>query len=133
MDRDYEGSNADNGKREANISKNYTRHLNIAGNLTRGFKMQVTKLQLDKKIDSINATLGTPLSPWTSTKADGINANIGCIFLDSAYGGYSIRRMCKSGGEEAVIVGGYYSKREIMLQLEAYHVGIKAGRENPAP
>lgn len=90
---------------------------------------RITIQQLEAKLLQINTVLGTPPKPWMTHANGHILPEGGCVFLDNAYNGYSIRQMMESGGEAVVVTSGYFPKREVMLQLEALYKGILLGHQ----
>ena len=83
---------------------------------------------LEVKLALINKALGTPAEPYRKENGT-VVVNEGCIFLDNAYGGFSICKMCNGGGQDTIITSGYFSKPIILHQLTALYKGILAGRE----
>lgn len=85
-----------------------------------------TRMQLDIMLLRINEKLGRPVKPYVRGPKgeNSFRPAPGNIFLDNAYGGYSIREMMESGGERCVVTNGYFPKKQIMHQLEALEAGI---------
>jgi len=91
---------------------------------------RITRPFVEKQIERLNKLTGSPLSPYTANPdGNGITANAGCYFLDSAYNGWCLRRMQKGGGEAVVIEHGYYNLRTVSKQIHAFMEGYKAAQD----
>lgn len=84
---------------------------------------RITRTFLSHLCDRINTITNSPASPYKDGKPQS-----GSHLIDSAYGGYSLRRMTKSGGEEDVFRCGYVSAKDIANLMAAYIKGIETGK-----
>lgn len=85
----------------------------------------ITKENLERAVMYLNKIAGTPEKPWEQ-KDGKMVANIGCYFLDGAYGGYKIVQMVNESGGERSITQGYLPKRELYNLIHAYKDGFLA-------
>lgn len=94
---------------------------------------RVTKEHLQAVVDRINRTAGTPMDMGHRTE-DGRNvAHVGHYYIDDAYGGVQLCRICnESGGVTNVLRTGHISKRELVELMHAYCYGLEDGA-SPVP
>ena len=52
---------------------------------------------IQNQLDILNSNLGTPLKPVIRHES-GTRYNPGAYYLDAAYGGYRLNRVCNTGG-----------------------------------
>ena len=85
---------------------------------------RITRAFLDAKTATLNSMTKSPLE--SSRMVDGKwTANVGNYHIDSAYGGYSLHRMCnESGGAADVLNIGHVSARELAGLMSAYMAGL---------
>lgn len=85
---------------------------------------RVTKQDLENKISRINDALGTANEPYAGRDENGnLIVNAGCVYLSSAYGGYCLEQMCKSGGCTSFLPTGYVSKKELFNAISYWFAG----------
>lgn len=84
---------------------------------------RITRTFLSHLCDRINTITNSPASPYKEGKPQA-----GAYLIDSACGGYSLRRMTKGGGEEDVFRCGYVKPPELANLMAAYIKGIETGR-----
>lgn len=95
-------------------------------------KRRTVKLEhLQPIVDRINELQG--LDPaqgsidW-SKEPKGYKTKLGWYYLQGAYGGYQLQRICNDSGGVVVIIPGFLPKRELQEKLHAYLSGIIDGR-----
>lgn len=85
---------------------------------------RITRAHLDAKAQTINSMRGAPSEPYRATNGKAI-ANVGNYHISSAYGGYSLHRMCnESGGVSDVFHIGHVPARELADLMSAYTAGL---------
>ena len=90
---------------------------------------RITEKQLRSLVDHINKLTGNAPAPYTHNST-GIHANIGNYFLEYAYNGINLVRMCSEGGGiSQPLGGGFHTKRELYEKLHAFILGIETGKE----
>ena len=89
--------------------------------------MRITTVLLQKSIDLLNEITDSPVEPYKVVDGQ-TAAQTGNYHLDSAYGGYSLRRMCEGGGSRDVFRCGYVTKRSLYDQIYAYRLGLEEGK-----
>jgi hypothetical protein len=86
---------------------------------------RIKQAWLERQVEEINKITGSPEAPYTRKNGKTV-ANVGNYFLDWAYGGVRLARMCnEGGGMECVLNQGFSTKRELYNELRAYIAGIK--------
>ena len=73
---------------------------------------------VDAKAATVNTLLGTPE-----------RSHVGHVYVQGAYGGYSVRRMTTGGGETGIGNAGYGTLREAAQVLDGMIEGIRLVRE----
>lgn len=85
---------------------------------------QITKAMLQSYVDGINREVGAPAEPYTRQGKE-LVTNIGCHYIESAYGGFNLFKISNSGGGVFCPFGsGYMTKRELYGKLQAYYMGL---------
>lgn len=84
---------------------------------------RITRTFLTHLCDRIYTITNSPGSPYKDGKPQA-----GAYLIDSAYGGYCLRRMTKGGGEEDVFRCGYISAKDLSNLMAAYIKGIETGK-----
>jgi len=88
--------------------------------------MRITIDQLNRQIKYLNELTGNPLKPYTFKKG----ANIGCFYIDKAYGGYQLQQIVnKGGGCRTLLNTGYTSKKELYNNLNSFLLGIELAKK----
>lgn len=89
----------------------------------------VSKSMLNFRVDDLNDILGAPKTPFKDERdAQGrLIVNDGHYYLDWAYGGVRLVKMCEGGGCRDISPRG--SKRETYLFIVAMIAGIEAEKE----
>jgi len=91
--------------------------------------MRITGKMLEAVVDRINTVTGSPPKPWVKNKAGRLRAQVGNYHLDGAYGGWTLHRMVnKSGGVTVPLSHGYFPKRELYGQMQAFLRGLEMGK-----
>ena len=92
-------------------------------------RKQITKAMLENRILYLNRLTGSPEKPYEQTVA-GWKPCPGNYHLDYKCNGwgYALVRMCINGGTRPVISVGHDTKRELMIELQAFIAGIKLER-----
>ena len=86
----------------------------------------ITKTVLDRKVEHLNRITNSPAEPYTRMDDGTLRANVGNYHLSSAYGGYSLHRMCnESGGAEDVLRCGHTNKRRLFDLIDTYIMGME--------
>lgn len=85
---------------------------------------RITRAHLDAKAATINSMRGAPAEPYRMVNGKPV-ANVGNYHISSAYGGYSLHKMCnESGGAAHVLTIGHVSARELAGLMSAYIAGM---------
>lgn len=87
---------------------------------------RINVANLQSIVDRINILTKSPLTPYRTVNGHNV-VNVGCFFLDGAYGGYSLRRMTEGGGESDVLQCGYRSPKELSELLYVFIRGYELG------
>ena len=86
---------------------------------------RITNKQLDALVRQINEATGSPLVPWRQENGATV-ANIGCYFLDYAYGGVKLARIENAaGGQSDISTDGFGTKRQLYSWMKAYSMGLR--------
>lgn len=93
---------------------------------------RITQKDLEQLCRIINGAVnGDPdLEPYGRTEDGTFRANIGAYYIDGAYGGVALYRICTEGGgvtDESHM--GHQPKRELYRFMHGYLDGIEAARE----
>ena len=75
---------------------------------------------LDIMVKRLNTVTNNPLVPYIGREPQG-----GCFHLESAYGKLALHRMCATGTGASDVFGGYFSNRELYIQIHALLRGIQ--------
>lgn len=86
--------------------------------------MKVTRPMLEDIVKRLNTVTNNPLVPYIGREPQG-----GCFHIESAYGGVSLHRMCATGTGASDVFGGYYSNRELFIQIHAMLRGIQFAQQ----
>jgi hypothetical protein len=93
---------------------------------------RIRKVQLDWLLNRINELAGTPPAAYTRDGSGKLTGNIGHIFLDRGYGGYSIVQMVNEAGGQRNFGHPYrMSARETWMCLRGIEAALefaKAGK-----
>ena len=90
---------------------------------------RVTMKQLEAACRTINRLTDSPEDAYTRCDDGTIKANIGHYHIGQQYAGVSLDRMASDGGGIMVIFHTT-SKRELLLQMQAYMTGYRDCMEN---
>jgi len=91
---------------------------------------RITKADLHRQADHLNRLTGSPAEMHRpERRADGsLSANPGHYYIDHAYGGVELERICSDGhGSTTPLNTGHIPKRELHGLLRAFIRGIEAG------
>lgn len=81
---------------------------------------RITQSDLESLVDRINKATDSPTEPYTGGKG-----NVGNYHLSYAYGGVKLYRMDNGrGGVRTISTGGYGTKRELYVWMDAFLTGI---------
>ena len=86
--------------------------------------MKVTRPMLDIVVKRLNTVTGMPLTPYVDREPQG-----GCFHLESAYGKLALHRMCATGTGTSDVFNGYFSNRELFIQIHAMLRGIEFAKQ----
>jgi hypothetical protein len=89
-------------------------------------KQRVTMAQLKLMVARINQQQNTPATPWKWEGAKSV-ANIGCYYLDGAYGGWKLARIVSEGGAATDVTYGFVPKRELLGAMSYFFNGLVSG------
>jgi hypothetical protein len=85
---------------------------------------RITRAFLDAKVATINSMTKSPAEPYRTVDGKAV-ANVGNYHISSAYGGYSLHRMCnESGGVSDVFSCGHIPARQLAALMSAYIAGL---------
>lgn len=84
---------------------------------------RITRPFLDAKAATINSMRGAPSEPYRTVDGKAV-PNKGNYHISGANGGYSLHRMCESGGTSDVFSIGHVSARELAGLMSAYINGL---------
>jgi hypothetical protein len=87
----------------------------------------ITVKMLESRVKYLNKITNSPETSYTRS-GDKITANIGNHYLDGAYSGYTVDRMCNESGGVTEIFSGHMPKRDLYNKLNAYISGIEEGK-----
>jgi hypothetical protein len=79
---------------------------------------------LDIVVKRLNQATGMPLTPYVDREPQAGN-----FHLERAYGAVSLHRMCATGTGSSDVFAGYFTNRELYLQIHALLRGIQFERE----
>ena len=86
---------------------------------------RITTAQLENLVKRINERTGSPLTTYTKNKDGATRANIGNYYLDWAYGGVKLDRVCnEGGGVNSISNAGFGTKRELYNWMQAFLMGL---------
>jgi len=89
---------------------------------------RVTQKQIEWLAGRINLVTGSPSTPYSKTDGK-YRANIGCFYIDGAYGGVELVRIDNEhGGVETISTGGHVPKRELATQMRAILKGLELAK-----
>ena len=86
--------------------------------------MRVTRPMLDIVVKRLNEATGMPLTPYV-----GHEPQAGNFHLESAYGQVSLHRMSTVGTGSSDVFAGYFTNRELFLQIHAMLRGIEFAKQ----
>lgn len=90
---------------------------------------RITDKHLKSLCDYLNKITNSPLESWTRNEEGKLQANIGHFYIDGAYGGVMLARICTDGGGiTCPLSDGHDTKRTLYYQLRAYIRGIEEGK-----
>jgi hypothetical protein len=90
---------------------------------------RITRKQLDAAVEMLNRMTDSPAEPYTKIDEKWV-ANVGNFHISSAYGGYSLHRMCnEGGGVRDIFYCGHIPARQLFDLIHAYRRGIELARE----
>ncbi len=84
--------------------------------------------QIEKLIDRLNETAGTPKSAYTKNSDGRLVPNPDHFYLAQAYGGCKLEQICKGGGARDPISMGFVTKRECFDLVSAYLNGMESAK-----
>ena len=85
---------------------------------------RITEKQLQAIVDRINRATNSPMTSYTKIGTK-YTPNPGNYHLDGAYGGWSLSRMCNTGGGTSdVFRCGHIPKRELYNRMQAFLDGM---------
>lgn len=83
---------------------------------------RITQKDLENQVEIINRLTKSPEKPYNE-EAGG--ANVGNYHLSYAYGGVNLHRMATDGGGVLTpLGGGYHTKRELYVKMDAFIKGL---------
>ncbi len=103
---------------------------------------RITDRELDAIAARLNRMTGSPLAtyvrePWVNnegTVSYRMVAQVGNFYIDHAYGGVQLCRVCNpGGGVRDVLQSGHVPKRVLYVAAFAYIEGMTRGTEPPTP
>jgi len=83
---------------------------------------RITADKLREKVERLNRVLNRPVKGWTKTD-DGLQANIGHLYIDGANGGYRLEEHVNEDGG-AMLASDRMSAREMyhfLVGMEMFH------------
>lgn len=87
---------------------------------------RITVKQLRGLCNTLNRITGNPAEPYGKTADGKFRANIGSYFIDGAYGGWELQRICsEGGGVDTPLSTGHCSARELYNAIHAYIRGLE--------
>ena len=86
--------------------------------------MRVTNAMLEIVVKRLNESTGMPLTPYVDREPQAGN-----FHLERAYGAVSLHRMSTVGTGSSNVFSGYFSNRELYVQIHAMLRGIQFERD----
>jgi hypothetical protein len=86
---------------------------------------RMTNAGLESIAGRINRIQRTPATPYVRGLDGNLKAQIGCYFIDYAYGGVQLCQMVNDGGGVTdVLYSGHIPKRELADRMYAFIYGL---------
>lgn len=87
---------------------------------------RITETMLRRKVQQLNELTGNPVEYMNEAR----ECNPGHYCLDGAYGGWQLGQICNTGGgQRDIFQVGFVSKRVLWDLINAFMLGIDAGRK----
>ena len=90
---------------------------------------RITRKQLEGMVRGLNRASGRPEQPYARDEAGSVRAQVGCLHLSGAYGGWALHEIVnESGGVRDVSGMGYQPARVLWTFLRGYTAASLDGR-----
>ena len=88
--------------------------------------MRITIKNLESQVKYLNELTNNPLKPYSY----GNGSNIGCYYIQGAYGGYKLEQIVnKGGGCRTLLNTGFTTKKNLFNNINSFLLGLELGKK----
>lgn len=93
----------------------------------------ITKERLEQMARQMCRALKTPEAPYERQDDGTLRANVGCVIVDAAYGGFRFAQITNEHGGETDLIGSGFSSKVHLYEIGfAWLRGFDAGQRSAA-